>query len=332
MGAGGAGLPVLGALGLLLLLLLRAAWTLGRAALTHLLAARGRGAELASFGAWAVVTGATSGIGRAYAHELAKRGLNVVLISRSLQKLKQVAAEIEEQHGRSTRVIEADFTQGSEIYESIQTALQGLEIGILVNNVGLFYAMGPVNFLDIPNIEKTLSDIVNCNTLSVAKVSEIELASLGSFGGFLLKKGIIINLSSEAGRRPQPLVTVYSATKRFVDFFSRGLEAEYRSQGILVQSVLPFFVSTNMTNNIKPNRFVKTAENFAREALNTVGISSRTSGCLSHSVQSFIYDLLCLEWLCLSSLGVKYTQAVWRKLEAQMTTLKHEQARTHMPK
>uniref|UniRef100_A0A674IPJ2 Uncharacterized protein n=1 Tax=Terrapene triunguis TaxID=2587831 RepID=A0A674IPJ2_9SAUR len=105
-------------------------------------------------GAVLMVTGATSGIGRAYAQELAKRGLNVVLISRSLQKLKQVAAEIEEQHGRRTRVIEADFTQGSEIYESIQTTLQGLEIGILVNNVGMFYAMGPVNFLDVPNIEK----------------------------------------------------------------------------------------------------------------------------------------------------------------------------------
>ncbi|TFK00008.1 T-box transcription factor TBX10 [Platysternon megacephalum] len=326
MGAGGAGLPVLGALGLLLLLLLRAAWTLGRAARTHLLAARGRGAELASFGAWAVVTGATSGIGRAYAHELAKRGLNVVLISRSLQKLKQVAAEIDEQHGRSTRVIEADFTQGSEIYESIQTTLQGLEIGILVNNVGMVYAAGPVNFLDVPNIEKTLPDIVNCNMLSVAKMTRIVLPQM-----LTRKKGIIINLSSEMGRHPQPLITVYSATKRFVDFFSRGLEAEYRSQGILVQSVLPFIVSTNLTNNITPNCYVKTAENFAREALNTVGISSRTSGCLSHSVQSFIFELLCPEWLYLSSLGVKCTRAVWRKLETQMPSLKHEQARTHRP-
>ncbi|XP_030400221.1 very-long-chain 3-oxoacyl-CoA reductase-like [Gopherus evgoodei] len=326
MGAGDAGLPVLGALGLLLLLL-RAAWTLGRAVLTHLLAERGRGAELASFGAWAVVTGATSGIGRAYAHELAKRGLNVVLISRSLQKLKLVAAEIEKQHGRSTRVIEVDFTQESEIYESIQTALQGLDIGILVNNVGMFYATGPVKFLDIPNIEKTVSDFVNCNMLSVAKMTRIVLPQM-----LTRKKGIIINISSETGRRPQPLVTVYSATKRFVDFFSRGLEAEYCSQGILVQSVLPFFVSTNMTNYIKPSRFVKTAETFACEALNTVGISSRTSGCLSHSVQSFIYELLYPEWLCLSSFGIKCTWFLWRKLKTQMTSLKHEQARTHTPK
>nr|XP_025036710.1 very-long-chain 3-oxoacyl-CoA reductase-like [Pelodiscus sinensis] len=101
-----------------------------------------------------VVTGATSGIGKAYAHELAKRGLNVVLISRSMPKLKQVAAEIEEQHGRSTRVVEADFTQGSEIYASIDAALQGLEIGILVNNVGMTYAPRPVNFLDVRDPEK----------------------------------------------------------------------------------------------------------------------------------------------------------------------------------
>uniref|UniRef100_A0A8C3SA07 Uncharacterized protein n=1 Tax=Chelydra serpentina TaxID=8475 RepID=A0A8C3SA07_CHESE len=212
-----AGLPALGGL-VALGLLLRAAWALGRAARTHLLAARGRGAELARYGAWAVVTGATSGIGRAYAHELVKRGLNVVLISRSLQKLKQVAAEIEEQHGRSTRVIEADFTQGSEIYESIQTTLQGLEIGILVNNVGMVYAPGLVNFLDVPNIEK---------------MTRIVLPQM-----LTRKKGVIINLSSEGGRHPQPLATMYCATKRFVDFFSRGLEAEYHSQGILVQSFI----------------------------------------------------------------------------------------------
>ncbi|CAM4687359.1 unnamed protein product [Lepidochelys olivacea] len=312
------GLPALGAL-VALGLLLRAAWALGQAVWTPLLAARGRGAELASFGAWAVVTGATSGIGRAYAHELAKRGLNVVLISRSLQKLKQVAAEIEEQHGQSTRVIEADFTQGPEIYDSIQTALQGLEIGILVNNVGMTYAAEPVNFLDIPNIEKTLSDIVNCNMLSVAKMTRIVLPQMLS-----RKKGVVINLSSEAGRHPHPVATVYSATKRFVDFFSRGLEAEYHSQGILVQSVLPLFVSTNMTNNIIPNCYIKTAEDFTREALNTVGISSRTSGCLSHSVQSFIHELLCPEWFRLSPLGLQCTLALWRKLKIRMPSLKQE--------
>ncbi|XP_074872455.1 very-long-chain 3-oxoacyl-CoA reductase-like isoform X2 [Carettochelys insculpta] len=232
MGAGAAGLlAVLGA-GALALLLLRAAGALSRA----LRAARGRGAELATFGAWAVVTGATSGIGRAYAQELARRGLNVVLISRSLQRLKQVAAEIEEQHGRSTRVIEADFTRGPEIYASIGTALQGLEIGILVNNVGMTYAAKPVNFLDVPNIDKMLSDIVNCNVLSVPQMTRIVLPQM-----LTRKKGVIINLSSETGRHPQPQVTVYSATKVFVDFFSRSLEAEYHSQGILVQ---PFLLSS----------------------------------------------------------------------------------------
>ncbi|XP_075771512.1 very-long-chain 3-oxoacyl-CoA reductase-like isoform X2 [Pelodiscus sinensis] len=310
----GAGLAALGALALLLLVL-RAAWALGCAVRI----ARGRGAELATYGAWAVVTGATSGIGKAYAHELAKRGLNVVLISRSMPKLKQVAAEIEEQHGRSTRVVEADFTQGSEIYASIDAALQGLEIGILVNNVGMTYAPGPVNFLDVRDPEKRVSDIVNCNVLSVAQMTRIVLPQM-----LTRRKGVVINMSSEAGRHPVPLAAMYSATKVFVDFFSRSLEVEYRAQGIIVQSVLPLLVSTNMTHNICPSLYVKTADDFAREALNTVGISNQTSGCLSHYLQSLVCALLLPDWLRLSPLGLKLSWAMWEKFASQRPYLKQE--------
>ncbi|XP_044290972.1 very-long-chain 3-oxooacyl-coA reductase let-767-like isoform X4 [Varanus komodoensis] len=124
-----------------------------------------------------VVTGATSGIGKAYAHELARRGLNVVLISRSLERLRQVAAEIEQKHGRSTKVIQTDFTEGSEIYAPIQAALQGLEIGLLVNNVGMIQEKFD-GFLNIPDVGKHINDIVNCNLLSTVKMTELILPQM----------------------------------------------------------------------------------------------------------------------------------------------------------
>ncbi|XP_074851216.1 17-beta-hydroxysteroid dehydrogenase type 3 isoform X3 [Carettochelys insculpta] len=83
-----------------------------------------------SMGEWAVVTGAGDGIGKAYSLELAKRGLNVVMISRTLEKLQKVATEIEQATGRNVKIIQADFTKDS-IYENIEESLQGLEIGIL---------------------------------------------------------------------------------------------------------------------------------------------------------------------------------------------------------
>nr|XP_056701704.1 very-long-chain 3-oxoacyl-CoA reductase-like [Euleptes europaea] len=232
---------VLNVIGVLtvLWLSLKIVLVIGQVFRVHVLSEKWKGVDVASYGPWAVVTGATAGIGKAYAHELARRGLNVVLISRSMEKLKQVAAEIEEQHSQSTKVIQADFTQGSELYETIRANLQGLEIGILVNNVGQTKNR-PGYFLDDDNLDKYIDDMVNCNTLSITKV--------------------------------------------FDDFFSQALGIEYRSKGIIVQSVMPLFVESNLSTHVK--RFWKiSAKTFARQALNSVGLTSRTPGCFSHYVQ-----------------------------------------------
>ncbi|XP_044290968.1 very-long-chain 3-oxoacyl-CoA reductase-like isoform X2 [Varanus komodoensis] len=236
-----------------------------------------------------VVTGATSGIGKAYAHELARRGLNVVLISRSLERLRQVAAEIEQKHGRSTKVIQTDFTEGSEIYAPIQAALQGLEIGLLVNNVGMIQEKFD-GFLNIPDVGKHINDIVNCNLLSTVKMTELILPQM-----LARRKGIIINMSSTSARRPFPPITMYCGTKVAIDFFSRALDMEYGSKGIIVQCVRPMLVDTNMTGWYKSKYtkfFMKPAEAYAREALNTVGLAKKTAGCLSHSIQFLLYRWL----------------------------------------
>ncbi|XP_071511313.1 inactive hydroxysteroid dehydrogenase-like protein 1 [Diadema antillarum] len=83
-----------------------------------------------------VVTGSTDGIGKAYAMELAQYGVNIVLISRSSERLKKVASEIESLYNVQTKVVKADFSQGAEIYPDIAAHLDGIEVGILVNNVG----------------------------------------------------------------------------------------------------------------------------------------------------------------------------------------------------
>ncbi|XP_034462239.1 very-long-chain 3-oxoacyl-CoA reductase [Hippoglossus hippoglossus] len=251
--------------------------------------------DLRTYGQWAVVTGATSGIGKAYACELACRGLDIVLVSRSDDKLRIVAKEIEHQYGRKTRTIRADFTDGHSIYPAIAEGLQGLEIGILVNNVGMSYSDKFAVFLDVQDPERKITEVINCNVLSVPQMTRMVLPDMIKRG-----KGLIINISSEIGVRPQPFMSLYSATKIFVTYFSQCLNTEYKGKGITVQCVAPFFVSTNMTHNIKPNCFVKSASGFAHEALNTVGHSSYTSGCLSHALQNVALTVLLPDWLRMS--------------------------------
>ncbi|XP_056601308.1 hydroxysteroid (20-beta) dehydrogenase 2 [Triplophysa dalaica] len=269
--------------------------------------------DLKAYGQWAVVTGATSGIGRAYAEELAKRGLDLVLISRSEEKLHRVAKDIESQFRRQTCVIQADFTEGHSIYSAITQQLEGLEIGILVNNVGMNYTGILANFLDVSDPEQRITQVINCNILSVTQMSRLILPGMVERG-----KGLIINMSSEAASQPQPMLSLYSATKIFVTYFSRCLSAEYRSHGITVQCVAPFVVSTNMTHNVPVNPLVKSAASFARDALNTVGYTSYTSGCVTHALQNIALSILFPDWLRLSSFCVQRMAKLALNMEPQI--------------
>lgn len=292
-------LRVLGAV-TALFLLLWATWAVGSTVYVHLLPqARRSNHWLRAHGAWAVVTGATSGIGKAYARELARRGLNVVLISRDLSKLKHEAREIERLYGKSTRVIQVDFTGGLEIYETIEAGLKDLEIGVLVNNVGQKYTTHLSRLLDCEeDVGKKLQDIINCNMLSVAQMTRILLPRMVSRG-----KGIIINISSVADRKPYPYLAVYAATKAFVRSFSVAVGTEYRSKGVIVQTVSPFLVETNMTYPLRKGLLVVSAEDFARQALDTLGLTSETTGCLSHAIQDFLLTMLLPSWFFMSPRG-----------------------------
>ncbi|XP_013784109.2 inactive hydroxysteroid dehydrogenase-like protein 1 [Limulus polyphemus] len=112
------------------------------------------------YGSWAVVTGGTDGIGKAYCREFAKRGLNIIIISRSLDKLKTTAEELEKDFGVATGIIQADFTEISrDLYTEIKEQLEDKEIGILVNNVGVMYDY-PSYFLEVPETVSTCNYLI----------------------------------------------------------------------------------------------------------------------------------------------------------------------------
>ncbi|NXA07839.1 HSDL1 protein, partial [Sapayoa aenigma] len=233
------------------------------------------------YGKWAVVTGSTDGIGKAYAEELAKRGVNIILISRNKEKLEAVSRSISETYKVETDFIVADFSKGHEPYPAIKEALKDREVGILVNNVGTLHAY-PEYFTNLP--EDILWDMIHINIASANMMTHIVLP-----GMVKKKKGAIVNVSSAVCCHPTPLLTAYGASKSYLDYFSRALHYEYASKGIFVQSLTPFVIATKLvpfksTTSERSFPFVSPGT-YASHAISTLGLSTRTTGYWLHALQ-----------------------------------------------
>ncbi|XP_001605358.1 very-long-chain 3-oxoacyl-CoA reductase isoform X2 [Nasonia vitripennis] len=247
----------------------------------------GLGIDVASQGKWAVVTGATDGLGKAFAQALANKGLDIVLVSRSLPKLEEVAAEIKQTYGVETRVVEADLTEGQAVYNKIGKAIEELEVGVLVNNAGTSYEH-PELFTNLE--EETIARILQLNVAGVTGVARQVLP-----GMMERRKGIVINIGSAAGAMPSPYLAVYSASKMFVDKLSADLAAEAAPRGVTVQCVLPGPVATKMSKIKRATWMAPTPERFVEATLKTVGIEQRTTGYPPHClILGFVNGLQCI--------------------------------------
>ncbi|XP_060032552.1 very-long-chain 3-oxoacyl-CoA reductase isoform X2 [Erinaceus europaeus] len=184
-----------------------------------------------------------------------------------------------------TKTIAVDFTS-EDIYAKIKTVLEGLKIGVLVNNVGMSYEY-PEYFLDIPDLDNTIKKLININVLSVCKMTQLVLPGMVE-----RSKGVILNISSASGTFPIPMLTIYSATKAFVDFFAQCLHEEYKSKGIFVQSVVPYFVATKLAKIRRPTLDKPSSQTFVKAAIKTVGLQSRTNGYPIHSLMGALQSLL----------------------------------------
>jgi len=243
------------------------------------------------FGEWAVVTGCTQGIGRAYVSALAARGMNVVLVSRKRDALEELAANIEETHNVKTCVIVADFTDNMAVEEVVKT-LQGkdLDIGVLVNNVGVF---GPhfMPFLELD--EKMVKDMINVNIMVATLLCHSILPGMKK-----KNKGAIINMCSSTSFYTMPYLSEYSATKHYISAFTAGLQAENSDSKVIIQELDPGQVSTNMTKDLIEISSIEAPlpKDLVESSLSTLGFTPQTGGWWFHSLHYTAVSWLFPKW------------------------------------
>lgn len=180
------------------------------------------------YGEWAIVTGASAGIGKAFAHALAEEGLSVVLSARNKDRLKELASEVEKRHAVATRVVAVDLST-NEGADELSRAVSDLEVGVLVNNAGQGYS-GRFDRLETDRLREMV--LLNC-------VAPVVLTSRLLSGMTERGRGAVIVTGSIAGRQPLPFHAVYSATKAFDLLFGEALSVELRDLGVDVLVLEP---------------------------------------------------------------------------------------------
>jgi short-subunit dehydrogenase len=180
-------------------------------------------------GRWALVTGASMGIGEAFARALAARGMNVVLCARSAERLAALAREVEAEHGVRAAVVAADLGQPGEPTRAWADAGRDRVIHLLINNAG-FGLHGRFDELPVDR----QGEMVTLNCTALLELAHLALGDMRPRGS-----GAIVNIGSVAAFQPVPMKAVYAATKAFVLSLTQALVEENRGSGVRILCVSP---------------------------------------------------------------------------------------------
>jgi hypothetical protein len=183
----------------------------------------------------ALITGASFGIGMEFARIFAREGYNLVLVARSADRLRQLAAELEKAHGARSLILAADLSDpGAPAYVLDQTTRADIPIDMLVNNAGF----GQYGYFAENDLEECLRQI-QLNVTALTHLTRLYLPAM-----IERSSGRILNVASTAAFQPGPLMAVYFATKAYVLHFSEALANELHGTGVTVSCLCPGATAT----------------------------------------------------------------------------------------
>eukprot|EP00331_Platyophrya_macrostoma_P027221 CAMPEP_0176458544 /NCGR_PEP_ID=MMETSP0127-20121128/32667_1 /TAXON_ID=938130 /ORGANISM="Platyophrya macrostoma, Strain WH" /LENGTH=320 /DNA_ID=CAMNT_0017849155 /DNA_START=23 /DNA_END=985 /DNA_ORIENTATION=+ len=223
---------------------------------------------------WALITGASDGIGKAFALDLAKRGFNIVLVGRNYEKLTEVSNLIAALDTKvQTKIVVLDLAH-AHIEGTLEKAfaeVTSLDVSMIINNAGKGISGDFAHYS-----EEDIRDTVVINTVAPALITRLFVNSLYARA----KKSAIINLSSVGTAAPVFNVGLYNSTKSFLNVFSEALSHKF-SDKIDIIALKPSFVVTKMIGNQK-NMFAITPEQAAASCLHLLGRRTETFGHWKH--------------------------------------------------
>ena len=184
----------------------------------------------------ALITGASSGIGATYAQRLAKRGYDLLLVARDLERLQALASKLSEESGVRVETLKADLTNSADLQIVEQRLRSDSAISLLVNNAGV-----AVNgTLAESSTEKT-NALIQLNIVALTQLSAAAASAFSAAG-----RGAIINIASVVALLPEMFNAVYSASKAYVLSLTQTLHGEVGKRGVQVQAVLPGVTRTEI--------------------------------------------------------------------------------------
>lgn len=239
-----------------------------------------------SKGSWALITGASDGIGKEYALQLAARGYNILLVSRTQSKLLELSRDIASKHGVETKNLAMDFAANRDKdYNALKKVVDEVgDISLLVNNVGLSHSI-PVPFSETS--EQEMRDIVTINCTGTLRVTQLVVPGMIKKG-----KGLILTMASFGGIMPTPLLATYSGSKAFLQQWSTALNSELKPHGIHVQLVQSYLVTSAMSKIRRSSILVPTPKQFVTAALGKIGRSGGAQGILGTSTPYWAHGVM----------------------------------------
>ncbi|KAL9051294.1 MAG: hypothetical protein Q9162_006099 [Coniocarpon cinnabarinum] len=263
------------------------------------------GTSLSTFGpkgSWAVITGASDGIGAEFARQLARNGFNLVLVSRTASKLDALSQEIKTSNsGIETKLLAMDFAQNqSSDYDSLRSLTRDLDVSILINNVGVSHSI-PVPFVETSQTE--LNSIVSVNVLGTLQVTQL-LAP----GMIERKRGLILTMASFGGIVPTPLLATYSGSKAFLQQWSTALGSELVPKGVTVDLMQSYLVTSAMSKIRRTSMFIPNPRSFVKSALSKVGRSGGAQG-IAYTTSPY-WSHAILQWAIMTFVGTMSKVAV----------------------